>query len=280
MSGTNQADTLRPEDYRLRYLELKNRARESGGLRLAAHQADNPKNLPKAAIVAEETIPGGWYWTERLPRGTTLRIVNDDATAGVSAVFWNADDTSERYNAGDTVKVQWTARLSQGRLLLSDMGRVLASITADTCGAHDSVVGGSTRASDFHKYGGAEGSDAAPRNTRDNFILAAGKHGMSVRDVGPCITFFAPVRTDAKGRFVWDDGAVKPGDYVDLRAEMDLLVALSNCPHPLSPGASWAPRPVRAIIWRSPTAGPDDFCRIATEEAVRAFENTDAYNRA
>jgi urea carboxylase-associated protein 2 len=203
-------------------------------------------------------------------RGQSLRLVNDHATHGVAALFWNADDTSERFNPADSVKVQWTARLARGKLLLSDMGRVIASITDDTCGQHDCVAGASTRSSDARKYG----VSPTRRNSHENFILAAAKHGMTVRDVGPCISFFAPVGTDEKGKLVWRDGTVKPGDYIDLRAEMDLIVALSNCPHPLSPAPDWSAEPVRAILWRSPQAAADDLCRTATEEAVRAFENT------
>jgi uncharacterized protein len=223
-------------------------------------------------IEREETIPPGWYWTCRMTRGQSLRIVNERATPGVSALFWNAHDTSERFNPADSVKVQWTARLARGKLLLSDMGRVLASVTDDTCGHHDCVAGTSTRSGDALKYG------ASPprRNSHENFILAGAKHGMSVRDVGPCITFFAPVCTDEAGRLEWRDEILKPGDYVDLRAEMDLIVALSNCPHPLSPAEEWRAEPVRAILWRSPDAADDDLCRTATEEAVRAFENTAA----
>ncbi len=279
MTETEVSERLTPEGYRQRYFELKRRAQENNARRLPAQLKANPIIIPPELIATEETIPAGWYWTARLARGKTLRIVNDHATAGLSALFWNAQETSERYNAGDTVKVQWTSRISRGRLLLSDMGRVLVSITDDTCGTHDFVLGGSTRASDSEKYGAMERDNPDRRNSRDNFILAAGKHGMGVRDVGPCVTFFAPVRTDAEGRFHWQDGLLKPGDYVDLRAEMDLLVALSNCPHPLSPATRWQARPARAIVWASPAAEPNDFCRTATEEAVRAFQNTDALFR-
>jgi urea carboxylase-associated protein 2 len=189
-----------------------------------------------------------------LTRGQTLRIVNDGATAGVSALFWNQDDTSERYNAGDTVKVQWSAAIGKGRVLLSDMGRVLMSVTEDSSGAHDALLGGSTAATNLSKYG-----NEATRNSRDNFILVIGKHGLGRRDVPPCITFFAPVRTDAAGRFTWQVGAVKPGDFVDLRAEMNVLVALSTCPHPLDPDPLWAPKPIRAIVWRSGESARDDY---------------------
>ena len=225
--------------------------------------------IPAELVIHEETIPGFWYWTQTIARGHTLRIINDHATAGVSVFLWNANDTSERYNAPDSVKVQWTARLSLGKLMLSDMGRVLASITADTCGFHDSIAGGSTPQSNLQKYG-----QAGLRNTRDNFLLAAGKHGLGPRDLASCTTFFAPVTVEDGGRFAWRDGVLKPGDYVDLRAEMDVIVALSNCPHPLSPERAPVARPIRAISWRSPAAIANDLCRHASEEAERAFDNT------
>lgn len=266
MSETNMTS----EDYRRRYIDLKASAQEANAHRSAVSHTANPKTLASRLIERDEAIPPGWYWTCRMMRGQSLRIVNDHATHGVAALFWNARDTSERFNPADSVKVQWTARLARGKLLLSDMGRVLASITDDTCGQHDCVAGASTRSGDARKYG----ASPTRRNSHENFILAGAKHGLSVRDVGPCISFFTPVRTNEAGRLEWRKDAVKPGDYVDLRAEMDLIVALSNCPHPLSPAREWHAEPVRAILWRSPDVVDNDLCRTATQEAVRAFENT------
>jgi len=260
-----------PEFYRQRYLELKSRAQEKNLRRPRASMAEAPAAIPKDAIVAEDAVPGGWYWTHIVRRGQTLRLASDTATEGASVLMWNADDTSERLNPADTVKVQWTARIGQGKLLLSDMGRVLASITADSFGLHDCIAGGSTPGSNARKYG--EGP--SHRNTRDNFLLAAAKHGLGPRDVGPCITFFAPVTTDETGRLVWR-GTADGSHHVDLRAEMNLIIAVSNCPHPLGPSTRFDAQSVRAIVWRSPQPAASDFCRTSTEEAVRAFENTDA----
>jgi len=270
-------DVLTPEDYRRRYFELKREADENNkGLESAPLRA-NPRTVPPSDILTEETVPGGWYWSGRIARGTTLRIVNEHATEGVSLLLWNAKDMSERYNAGDTVKVQWTSHLTKGRLLFSDMGRVLASITEDTCGAHDFIAGGSTRASNLRKHGGASVENPDGRNSHDNFLLAAVKHGLGPRDVGPCVTFFAPVIVAEDGHFAWKDGVLYKGAYVDLRAEMDLIAALSNCPHPLSPSSEWHAAPVRVLVWRSTPAEASDYCRAATGEAVRAFINTDLY---
>lgn len=262
---------MTPDDYRRRYAKLKAQARTNQ--RPSARHLECPAVV--TGVLAQEILPAGWYWTRRLSRGQILRLTNTQATHGVSLLLWNAHDTTERYNAGDTVKVQWTARISRGRLLLSDMGRVLASVVGDTCGFHDAVAGGSTRALDDAKYG----PDPVRRNSVENFLLAAGKHGMDARDVGPCITFFAPVVTDEEGKFGWQDNALAPGQHIDLRLEMDVIVVVSNCPHPLSPQMDWTCEPVEVQVWKAPSPGADDFCRTATEEAVRAFENTDAYLR-
>ncbi len=260
-----------PEFYRQRYLELKARAQQGNLRRPRASMTESAIAIPKGVIVTEEAIPGGWYWSHTVRRGQTLRIASETATEGVSVLMWNADDTSERFNPADTVKVQWTARIGQDKLLLSDMGRVLASITTDSFGLHDCIAGGSTPESNARKYGAA----SSHRNTRDNFLLAAAKHGLGPRDVGPCITFFAGVTTDETGRLTWRSTA-SGMHQVDLRAEMNIIVALSNCPHPLGPNARFEAQPVRAIVWRSPPAAASDRCRTATDEAVRAFENTDA----
>lgn len=223
--------------------------------------------IDSARITQREAVPPGWYTSLFLRRGQALRLLNPQATPGVSLFAWNARDTSERYNAGDTVKIQWSAELRKGRLLFSDMGRVMLALIDDSCGAHDTLVGGSPS---------NRSGDPAQRNTRDNLVLAAGKLGLSRRDVGPCVTFFASVRTDAQGRFRWQDGRVQAGDFVDLRAEMDLQIALSNCPHPLAPETT-APQPIEAIVWNAPPAAADDLCRTLSVEAQRGYENTDAY---
>lgn len=263
-----------PEGYRQRYLELKRIAEEKERLRRPAFMPRNPDRLPADLIVHEEVIPVGWYWGARLARGQSLRLMNDEATPGLSFFAWNADDPSERFNAADTLKLQWNATLTKGRLLFSDMGRVLASITEDTAdGGHDALSGGSTAATNLKRYG----LSGAARNTRDNFTLAAVKHGLSRRDIAPCVTFFAPVRVNGDGDLVWRNELIRRGAYVDLRAEMNLLVALSNCPHPLAPQQSFDSRPVRAIVWDLPAPTADDFCRTATDEAIRGFENNDRF---
>lgn len=218
--------------------------------------------LTAAAVIHREEVPAGWYWTTALRRGEALRLVNLTGGSSVSLVAWREADPSERINTADTVKVQWRATLGKGRMILSDMGRAMLSLIEDTSGLHDLLVGGSTAA-----------SAAGGRNTRDNLVGAAGKLGLDRRDIPAAVTFFAPVTVRQDGRFDWRDDLRRAGDFVDLRAEMDLLVALSNCPHPLDPAPH--PGPVAATRFRAPPPAPDDICRTIGPEARRAYAATD-----
>jgi urea carboxylase-associated protein 2 len=257
------------EANRRRYEELR-----------AAGQEMTPKGLPDptplngvpiapGAVISREQVPAGWYATVRLRRGEALRIVDDSGRASVSLIGWREEDTSERINCADTVKVQWSAAISKGRVLLSDMGRVFLSLVEDTSGAHDVLVGGSTPASTRAAFG------ATTRNTHENFLAAAAKIGLGLRDIPPCVTFFAPVSLDANGGFLWTAARKRPGDFVDLRAEMNLVLVLSNCAHPLDPARPAAADSITFMRHRVPPPTRDDPCRTTSPEIVRAFAFTD-----
>ncbi len=270
------AEASRSEKYEGPYAAQQERYhRLFGGAKAKARDfseaTGNPETIEEGLIRARETVPGGWAHALPLKRGETLRVVNTHGTAGVSLLFFNDKDRSERFNAGDTVKIQWNARLSRGRVLFSDMGRVLASITDDTYGRNDALTGGSSKMTNGARYG-----NPSLRNTRDNFILLAAKNGLDKRDVPPCLTLFAPVGVDGEGRFRWEGEGPQPGSRVDLRAELDLLVFVSNAPHPLAPG-DYEPKDIDLLVWKSPPPDRHDFCRTATEEAVRGFENNARY---
>ena len=246
----------------------------------AAGQELAPKGLPEPtvldgapiapdAVIHREHLPAGWYATIRLRRGEALRITDESGRSSVSLIGWREEDTSERINCADTVKVQWSAAVSKGRVIFSDMGRVFLSVIEDTSGAHDLLVGGSTPASVLAAFG------APGRNTQENFLAAAAKIGLGVRDIPPCVTFFAPVTLDDAGRFRWREGRKRPGDFVDLRAEMNLILVVSNCPHPLDPARPAATGPVTLIKYRVAAATAEDACRTASPEAARAFAFTD-----
>ncbi|WP_332117366.1 urea amidolyase associated protein UAAP1 [Azorhizobium caulinodans] len=254
---------------RRRYEELK----AAGDHAPASLPSPTARGLPLPhGPLTREVIPAGWYHSLKLKAGEALRLALMDAPAAVSLICWNAHETTERLNYADTLKIQWTARLQKGRVLFSDMGRVMLSLIEDTSGAHDALMGGSTAASNRARYG-AKADVQRLRNTRDNFILATGKLGLDRRDIPPAVTFFAPVGTNETGGLVWGADNRQAGDFVDLRAEMDLLVALSNCPHPLDPRPDYAAGAVEAIRFRATPPDLDDLCRTATPEAARGFEN-------
>jgi len=267
MVGRTKAEIS--EANRRRYQELR-----------AAGQESTPKALPQAtaldgapiapeAVISRENVPLGWYDTVRLRRGEALRIVDPRGLSSVSVIGWCEHDPSERINCADTAKVQWSATLFKGRVILSDMGRVFLSLIEDTSGAHDLLVGGSTPASTLAAFG------ETTRNTHENFLLAAAKLGLGLRDIPPSVTFFAPVSLDAAGRFVWNAARKRPGDFVDLRAEANLVLVLSNCPHPLDPARPAAGGPVTLVRYRAPPAASDDPCRTTSSEIARAFQFTD-----
>ena len=257
------------EANRRRYEELRAAGQEAMPKALPAATALDGAPIPPAAVISREEIPADWYAAVRLRRGEALRISDPTGLASVAMIGWREEDPSERINCADTVKVQWSSAISRGRVILSDMGRVLFSLIEDTSGAHDLMVGGSTPASTYQANG------ETSRNTQENFIAGAAKVGLGVRDIPPCVTFFAPVSVDAGGRFLWSANRKRPGDFVDLRAEMNAILVLSTCAHPLDPARRSAARPVVLVRHHAPPAAADDPCRTASSEATRAFEFTD-----
>jgi len=242
-------------------------------------QADDlPTGVSSDDLLWEETIAGGGYASRAIARGTRLRLIDLEGDACASLLLFNAATPTERLNIADTVKVQWDAYPSAGSLLLSDMGRVLASIEQDDAGTHDAFCGASSEASNQRHYGDGRNSGAHP-NARDRLLLGAAKHGLGRRDVHPCINLFKGVRIAADGATVPELGPFAPGRALVLRAEMDLILVIANCPHVLD-GRPWSVTPLRATAWRGPVTAADDPIRTATPERRRAFLNTeDLYRR-
>lgn len=227
-------------------------------------------------FIWEETVAAGGYATKRLNRGARLKLTDMEGDACVSLLVFNAESTAERLNVADTTKVQWNAYLGAGRLLLSDMGRVLFSILEDEAGTHDCFCGASNEASNARRYGDGANHGMHP-NARDRFLIAAGKHGLTRKDVHPCINLFKGIRVAADGGLVFEGGPFSAGRSLTLRAEMDVLVVLANCPHVLDPRPGYTVTPVRATAWRGEPAAPDDPIRNATPEGLRAFLNVEDY---
>ncbi|KQY29937.1 urea carboxylase [Caulobacter sp. Root487D2Y] len=244
----------------------------------ATDAVDLPLGVAAADVVWDETIAPGGYAGRQIARGTRLRLTDLAGDASSSLLLFNAERPVERLNIADTLKVQWNGYLGQGRLLLSDMGRVLASLVEDTAGTHDAFCGASNQASNARKYGDGFNHGAHP-NARDRFSLGVAKFGLGRKDIHPCLNLFKDVRIAQGGETVIDVGPYPPGRLVTLRAEMDLFVVLANCPHVLDPRPAYAVTPLRATAWRGPVTPEADPIRNATPEGLRAFLNVEDYHR-
>jgi hypothetical protein len=255
-------------------------ARAMGGTRVRAMPTvpstaamDRPDGVEVDAMLWDETIAPGGYAAKLLARGARLRLIDLEADACVSMLLFNSERPIERLNVADTLKVQWNGYLGEGRLLLSDMGKVMMSILGDTANAHDAFCGASNSTANAAKYGDGDNWGPHP-NARDRFMLAAAKFGLGRKDVHPCINWFkgVTIQPDGETRFV---SSGKAGQSLTLRAEMDLIVMLANCPHVLDPRADYTVTPVRALAWRGPVTPADDPIRNATPEGLRAFLNVE-----
>jgi urea carboxylase-associated protein 2 len=225
----------------------------------------------------EEEVPGGAHWSAVIRRGVVLRLhaLGDDAN--VAALFYNREQPLERYNMADTLKAQHTAHLTTGCVCYSDMGRILCSITADTCGWHDPLCGLTDAAQIAARYGATSFQNernARHVSGRDGMLVELGKYGLGERDLVANINFFSKVVVDEAGSMHLASGHSKAGQYVDLRFEMDTIVALHAGPHPLATGR-YAPAAIRLQARHGSPPAADDRCRTRCPENERGFINTE-----
>jgi len=231
-------------------------------------------------VLWEETIQPGATWSHVLKRGTALRLTDTEGGTNAGALFYNFDCPSERYNMPDTLKAQQIARLTAGFVLYSDMGRILCSVTEDTCGWHDPLCGYSGEHEVLEKYGKANYQDVRNKyhkNARDGFLIEFEKWGLGPRDLSSAINFFSRVDTAADGSFQFAPGNSKAGAYVDLRVEMNVLTIINTCQHPLDPNPKYEPKPVNVAIRQVGAPAEDDPCRMSRPENARGFEITRRY---
>jgi len=227
------------------------------------------------------TVKGGGMWSKVISRGKTLRLTDTEGGANVSLLLYNAYEKEERYNMPDTLKGQHTFRLTKGHCLHSDMGRIFCSITRDTSGWHDTACGCTDAEIVREKYGEKTYQDARDdfyRNARECFLIELAKWGLGKRDLVPNLNLFSKVTADREGRLHFCVGHASAGAAVDLRFEMDSLVVINTCQHPLDPLPGYAPKPVQLSVTKSETVAADDFCRVSCQENMRAFQNTEDYN--
>lgn len=231
-------------------------------------------------LLFEDRIQPGATWSHVLKRGTALRMTDVEGGANVGALFYNAQNPTERYNMPDTLKAQHTAHLTAGDVLFSDMGRILCSIVDDTVGWHDPLSGCSDAQLVEEKYGEAryqEHRNAFFRNAQEEFLIELAKHGLGARDVTAPVNFFSKVVVNEYGDMRFVTGHSKPGMAIELRAEMNVLIILNTCQHPLDPDPAYAPRPVALAVRAAAPVAADDQCRISRPENARGFMLTERY---
>ena len=230
----------------------------------------------------EDLVVGGAHWSGLLRRGTTLRLTDVLGGANASVLLYNYEDRTERYNMPDTLKAQHTAFLTRGFVCYSDMGRILCSITDDTCGWHDTLCGLSTPALVAKKHGIAKFADKRNENIKNGYesvLTELGKYDLGKRDLSASINFFSKVTVDNEGQMQFHRGHSAPGAFVDLRFEMNTLVVLTTVQHPLDPAIDYRPRDIRLTAWHSRPAPRNDVCRTRCPENERGFRNTEVWYR-
>jgi hypothetical protein len=207
-----------------------------------------PSPRDPAAAVYAETLPSGQGWTHVLKRGQFFRIVDLEGNQAVDTLFYAAADACERYSAVDTIREQGSIYLTTGSRLLSSEGRVLLTIVADTCGRHDTLGGACAAESNQVRYALDK---KHMHNCRDTFLLtlACKTHDMGKRDLAANINFFMNVPVTPEGELTFEDGVSAPGRYVELQAEVDVRVLISNCPQLNNPCNAYDPTPVRLLVW-------------------------------
>ena len=190
-------------------------------------------------------IPAEKPWSGLVKKGQVIRIEDTFGQQAIDTIFYNAHDTAERYSGQDTMRENGLAYISTGARIVSSEGRVMLMVTADTSGRHDTSAGCCSCESNTVQFGHETRYLHA---CRENFLLELSRHGMGKRDIVPNINFFMNVPISPNGAMTIDDGISKPGDHVELRAEMDVLCVISNCPQINNPCNGFDPTPIRVTI--------------------------------
>ena len=197
-------------------------------------------------------IPAGTYWVDVISRGSRFRIVDVEGNQAADTLFFSARDPAERYSAVDTMRAQGNIYLTTGSELRSNMGATMLRITEDTCGRHDTLGGACSAESNTVRYALEK---RHMHSCRDNFLLALARyeHGLTKRDLPSNINFFMNVPVTPQGELRFADGISAAGRYVQMQAQMDVLVLISNCPQLNNPCNAYNPTPIRVLIWAAGT---------------------------
>jgi len=232
------------------------------------------------SIDYKTSIPAGSHWSLRIRRGTVMRLTDIAGGANVGMLFYNPENTLERYNAPDTLKCQHTFKLTRGNCLHSDMGRVFASIIEDSFGWHDTLCGNTHASHIEEKWGKRSYQDDHNdwlQNGYDAFLVELAKYGLNARDMASNINWFSQVYTDDQGNMKLSQESKVPGQSVTLRFEMDTLVILHTCPHPLDQATDYPKQPIGVELGTALDIQDDDYCMNFREENKRGFKNNQLY---
>lgn len=204
--------------------------------------------LKPSTATFREVVPAGEPFMREIKRGQIVRIVDLEGNQAVDTLFYNARDTEERYDANNTIREQGNIYLSTGTPLRSNFGNVMLSIVADTCGRHDTLGGACSAESNTVRYALEK---RHMHSCRDSFLLALARHdhGLTKRDLPSNINFFMNVPVTPEGKLTFEDGISESGRYVEMRAEMDILILISNCPQLNNPCNAYNPTPVEVVVW-------------------------------
>jgi len=209
-----------------------------------------PSELDPSLAVLDRTLPAGEPYLLAIRQGQTLRIIDVEGNQAVDVIFYNRHDPAEHYSATQTLLRQGGIYLTTGSVLYSDDGNAMLSIVADTCGRHDTLGGACAAESNTVRYALQK---KFMHSCRDNYLIAL-QHadiGLGKRDLVPNVNFFMNVPVTGEGELTFADGVSAPGKYVELRAEMDVWMLVSNCPQLNNPCNAYNPTPARFLLWNS-----------------------------
>ena len=209
-----------------------------------------PSALAMEEAIYRQVVEAGDYWLHVVERGQTLRILDLEGRQAVDTLFYNADDPAERYAMCDTIRAGGNIYLTAGTILRSNRGNALLEIVADTCGRHDTLGGACSAESNTARYALEK---KCMHSCRDSWLLAIAEHpefALNKRDITHNINFFMNVPVTAAGGLTFADGISAAGKYVELKASMNVLALISNCPQLNNPCNDYNPTPIEVLIWR------------------------------
>ncbi len=230
--------------------------------------------------VYRTTLPGASHWSFIVRKGMSLTLKDLNGGANVAMLMYNHNQLTEKYNAPDTLKCQHTFKLTTGNCLYSEMGRIFCSITDDSFGWHETLCGTSHQEHIQQQFGERDyqkDHNQWMQNGFDSFLVELAKYNLTKQDITANVNWFSEVSSDEQGKLALTRQS-QAGDSVTLRFEMDTLVVLNTCPHPLLKSENYPFKPVEITLAKAPTMTTDDECFNHCPENQRGFENNALYH--